>query len=87
MLSKLHEVIESLSGQLTTFSVPATTSSEPTDDLPLNYEKDFQYIFGHRQAKRALEIVAAGEHNVLMTGPPGCGKLYFLRLSSLFFRY
>ena len=80
-------MIEFFYGQLITFSVPATTSSEPTDDLPLNYEKDFQHIFGHKQAKRALEIAAAGEHNVLMTGPPGCGKLYFLRLSSLFFRY
>ena len=35
---------------------------------------DFQQIIGHSCAKHALEIAAAGEHHVLMTGPPGCGK-------------
>lgn len=84
----LHEVIESFSNQLTTFSLPTTTSSEQTDDAPLHYEKDFQYILRHKQAKRALEIAAAGGHNVLMTGPPGMReKVYFLRLSLLFYRY
>jgi magnesium chelatase family protein len=41
---------------------------------PINCYRDFQHIIGHHQAKRALEIAAAGEHNVLMVGPPGCGK-------------
>ncbi|HPS40692.1 MAG TPA: YifB family Mg chelatase-like AAA ATPase [Candidatus Woesebacteria bacterium] len=35
---------------------------------------DFAHIFGQRQAKKALEIVAAGRHNLLMFGPPGSGK-------------
>lgn len=35
---------------------------------------DFGSICGHEAAKRALQIVAAGDHGILMTGPPGSGK-------------
>jgi magnesium chelatase family protein len=40
----------------------------------VEYTYDMKYIFGQYQAKRALEIAAAGHHNILMTGPPGSGK-------------
>ena len=56
--------------------------------LPINFaeiitEHSFEYdlrdIKGQQQAKRALEIAAAGSHNMLFKGPPGAGKTLLAR--------
>ena len=38
------------------------------------YDLDLRHVRGQVGARRALEIAAAGRHNLLMVGPPGCGK-------------
>ncbi|HCW04675.1 MAG TPA: magnesium chelatase [Clostridium sp.] len=45
-----------------------------TDIKTIKYDYDFSEVIGQQAVKRALEIACAGGHNIIILGPPGCGK-------------
>lgn len=49
------------------------------DEVDVTYPIDFQEIRGQEHVKRALEVAAAGSHNIAMTGSPGAGKTLMAR--------
>jgi len=58
---------------------PAKTPGIGKADKRPKHSIDMAYIKGQEHVKRALEIAAAGGHNVLMSGPPGTGKTLLAR--------
>ena len=70
----LHQALQAMKTGVPEVSIPMETSlAEETDLL------SFAEIKGQVQAKRALEVAAAGGHNFLMVGSPGCGKTLMAR--------
>ena len=72
--SSLKQIVQMLSGEI---EIPKATHSYRERTLNRTRRSklaDFSHIRGQEQAKRAMQIVAAGGHNILLSGPPGTGK-------------
>jgi magnesium chelatase family protein len=76
-LDNLVQVVNLLSGADPPVLPQKYSLSELLPDV--SYEVDFREIKGQQHVKRALEIAAAGSHNILLIGPPGAGKTMLAR--------
>lgn len=74
-LDSMSQVVEVLQGKREAKPMPAKTF---VPNAQVTY-MDFATVRGQEHAKRALEIAAAGSHNVYLIGPPGSGKTMLAR--------
>ncbi|WP_263378538.1 YifB family Mg chelatase-like AAA ATPase [Granulicella paludicola] len=72
-LLEVRELLNSTK-QGSLFIQPLTVDSASLLNEAAEYHSDFRDVRGQHVAKRALEVAAAGGHNILMIGPPGSGK-------------
>lgn len=72
-VSTIKEVIEFIAGKRDLEPTVVNTREE-FYDRQLQFEADFSDVRGQENVKRAMEVAAAGSHNLILIGPPGSGK-------------
>ena len=77
-VESLKEAAQFINGDLQLKPVEVDTREEFFDNQNI-YDVDFSDVKGQENIKRALEISAAGGHNVILIGPPGAGKTMLAR--------